>query len=309
MALLFPRKTQAVVGIDIGSTSIKMVELCPLHKQLWLQDFAVVPLVPNAMTAAIQAAYTQMRTTTRHAAIAMPANTVISKTMPMDATFSEEELEAHIQLEAAAALPFPVDEVCMDFSVLGINETDPTKVDVLLVAARRAQVIVRCDEVIAAGLVVDYIDVETFAIERVVNYVTYKDAAKTIVLIHFDETAMTFMVLHQRRLIYTHEELFSAEPLTETTEFLAPLLRRAMQFFISATPNCTVEKILLSGTGVNALSAIVADCLSLPVTIIDPFHTLFLSAAVNETALQQAAPALTIAFGLALRGIKNYDGD
>ncbi len=320
MALLFPRKPRAVLGLDISATAVKIVELRVANKQLCVHRVALVPLVSNtivdntikdaaAVTAAIQEAYAQMRFTTRHVAIALPATTVISKTLQVDATLSDEELEAHIQLEAASILPFPLDEVCMDFSVLGINEKDPVKADVLLIAARRAQVAVRRDRVAAAGLIVDCIDVETFAIERVVNYLMDKDPAKTVALIHFDVTAMTLIVLHQRRVIYTHEELLSTQQLTDAVESLAPLLRRAMQFFISATPDYLVEKVLLSGFGVSALSIMVSDCLSLPVTIINPFHNMSLSAVVNAHPLQQEASTLTIACGLALRGITHYDGN
>jgi type IV pilus assembly protein PilM len=307
MALLFPRKMRPVLGLDIGATVIKMVELRCMHQQLWLQRFAVVPF-PHAaaLSAAIQEAYTQMCTATRDVAIAMPAAAVISKTLQVDVALPEEELEAHIQLEAAAALPFPLDEMCMDFSVLGCNEINPAKADVLLVAARKAQVALRCDSIISAGLAVDSIDVEIFALERVVNYLNHADAVKTIALFHFDETTITFMVLHQRRVIYTHEELYSVQQLTETIESLVPLLHRAMQFFISSIPNHPVESILLSGLRVSVLSTIVADELSLPVTIVNPFQAMSLAAVVNESQLQQQAATLTIACGLALRGVKNY---
>jgi type IV pilus assembly protein PilM len=320
VVLLFPRKTHAVLGVDISAAAVKMVELRVANKRLWIQGFALVPLMPNtivdntikdaaAVTAAIQEACMQMRITTRHVAIALPASTVISQTLLVDASLSDEELEAYIQLEAASILSFPLTEVCMDFSVLGTNKTDPTKVDVLLVAARMAQVVARRDMVTAAGLIVDFIDVETFAIERVVNYLTYKHARQTIALIHFDVTAMTLIILHQRNIIYTHEELFSTQPLTETVEFLTPLLRRAMQFFISAIPGCSVDQVLLSGVGVSALSDMVSECLSLPVTIINPFHTLSLATGVNEARLWQEASTLTIACGLALRGIAYYGGN
>lgn len=320
MALLFPRKTRAVLGLDISSTAVKMVELRVANERLWVQGFALVPLMSNtivdntikdaaAVTAAIQEAYTQMHATTRHVAIALPVSTVISKTLQVDATLSDEELEAHIQLEAASALPFSLEELCMDFSTLGVNEKDLTKVDVLLVAARMAQVAARCDRAIAAGLTVNYIDVETFAIERVVNYLMYKNATQAITVIHFDATALTLMVLHQRRIIYTHEELFHTQQVTETIESLMPLLRRAMQLFISAAPGCMVEQVLLSGFGVNALPTMVSECLSLPVTVINPFHTLSVATEVNEAQLQQEASTFTVACGLALRGMVRYDGD
>ncbi len=315
MALLFPRKAHAVLGLDINATAVRILELRRTDKQLGVQSLAIVPLMPNAIVdnlikspqdviSAIKAALGQMHFSTRHVGIALPTTAVISKTVTIDAGLSEEELEAHVQLEAATAIPFPLDEVCMDFSVLGVNEKDFTKVDVLLVAARLAQVDARRNVVETAGLVVDYIEVDSFAVERCVNYLRYKDAPKTIAAIDFGPTTMTLTVIHQRRVIYTHEELLSVQPLTES---LTPLLRRAMQMFLSSAKSHPVDEILLSGSELNGLTAIVSDDLSLPVTIINPFHAMLLTDTVNALQLQQEASAFTIACGLALRGLMHYD--
>ena len=315
MALLFPRKTHAVLGLDISPTAVKILELRRTNKQLRVQGFAVVPLMSNAIVdnviknpqnviSAIKAALEQMPFSTRHVGIALPATAVISKTIAIDASLSEEELEAHIQLEAATAIPFPLDEVCMDFSPLGVNEKDPTKVDVLLVAARLAQVEARRNVVETAGLLVDCIEVESFAVERCVNYLRYKDDSKTIAVIDFNKTIMTLTVMYQRRVIYTHEELLSSQPVTES---LMPLLRRAMQMFFSSAQSYPVDEILLSGSGISGLTTIVSDDLSLPVTIINPFYTMLLTDTVNALQVQQELSTFTIACGLALRGLTYYD--
>lgn len=318
MALLFSRKIQAVLGVDISATAVKILELQSAHKQLWVQNFALVPLMPNAIldytikdpnavNVAIQEAYAQMPFTTRRVAIAMPSPAIISKTLQVDAALSEEELEAHIQLEAAAVIPFSLDEVCMDFSILGVSKKDPAKADVLLVAARRTQVDARREMVTAAGLIVDFIDVETFAIERVMNHLTYKDTAQTTALLHFDGTSMTLIVLRHSRVVYSHEELLSAQQLTESIESLTPLLRRAMQFFLSSVEGCQVDQILLSGVGIDGINAMVAECLSLPVALVEPFQNMPLAAGVDAKWFQQERSALMVACGLALRGVNHHD--
>jgi type IV pilus assembly protein PilM len=315
MALLFPRKTHAVLGLDISTTAVKILELRRINKQFWVQGFVAVPLRPNAIVdnqiknpqsviTAIKTALEQAHFSTRHVGIALPAAAVISKTVIIDTDLSEEELEAHVQLEAATAIPFPLDEVCMDFSVLGVNEKDSTKVDVLLVAARLAQVEARRNVVESAGLVVDCIEVESFAVERCVHYLRYKDDRKTIAVIDLGKSTMILTVIHQRQVIYTHEELLGSQPVTES---LMPLLRRAMQMFLSSAQSHPVDEILLSGSNIDELAAIVADDLSLLVTIINPFHTMLLTDTVNALQLQQEASAFTIACGLALRGLMHYD--
>jgi type IV pilus assembly protein PilM len=315
MSLLFPRKAHAVLGLDISATAVKILELRRANKQFWVQGLAVVPLIPNTIVdnlikspqsviTAIKAALEQTHFSTRHVGIALPAAAVISKTVVIDAGLSEEELEAHVQLEAATAIPFSLDEVCMDFSVLGVNEKDPTKVDVLLVAAHLAQVEARRDVVETAGLLVDCIEVESFAVERCVHYLRYKDDPKTIAMFDLGKVTMILVVIHQRRVIYTHEELLSSQSLTES---LTPLLRRAMQMFLSSAQSYPIDEILLSGSDISRVAAIISDDLSLPVTIINPFHTMLLADTVNVLQLQQEASAFTIACGLALRGLMHYD--
>ncbi len=320
MALLFPRKRHAVLGVDISGTAVSILELRRAHTKLWVQGFAVAPftsstlvahsiLEPTAMIRAIQAALDQSHFSTRHVAIAMPAAAVISKTLSIDANLSEEELEAHVQLETAAAIPFSLDEVCMDFSVLGLNEKDPTKADVVWVAARRAQVEARRDVLETAGLIVDYIEVESFAVERSVNYFTYKNTLKTIAVFDLSKIKVILTVIHQRRLIYINEEWLHGSQLTESTEYLVPLLRRMMQLFISSTQTCPVDEILLSGPDVSEFVKVVSESLILPVTIIDPFQNMYPATTVNALQLQQEASSLVIACGLALRGVVGRDRD
>lgn len=318
MVLLFPRKTHAILGMDISATAVKILELRHINKRLRVQGFAVAPLMPHvidhnqikdpsAVTAAIQLGLGQMHFSTRHVAIAMPATAVISKIVSIDASLSEEELEAHVQLEAATVIPFPLDEVCMDFSVLEVDEKDPAKANVLVVAARRAQVDLRRNTVAAAGLMVDCIEVESFAIERVVNHLTDEDTAKTIAVIDFGAMTMTLTVIRQRRMIYTHEELLSMQPLTAAMDSLMPLLRRVMHIFLSSVDGCPVDQIWLSGLEISGLCAIVSEGLSLPTAIINPFHHMSLATAVNEQQLQREASAVVTACGLALRGLAHYD--
>lgn len=310
MVLLFPRKARAVLGLDISATAVKILELRARHKQIELQGFAVAPLAPQAIVdhtikdstavaAAIQSAYRQMNSNTRHVAIAVPAAVVISKTVSIAAHLSAIELEAEIQLEAATAIPFALDEVCMDFSVLGMNEKDPSKMDVFLVAARKTQVNVRCDVVKSAGLTVDYVDVETFAIERAMHLILPTESPETIVLIHFDESLMIFRVIQRGSIIYTHEEILSTK--TFVADNLTPLLKRAMQLFLSSQTESSIDRILLSGMYANDLCSWVLDCFSLPVTMVNPFQTM--NVKMNDLQLQQVAPNLLTACGLALRGI------
>lgn len=360
MALLFPKKAHPILGIDISSTAAKVLALSrDSGSRLRVESFGLAAIPPDAIvennikdlaavSEALQLALGRARPNTQHAGIAMPSTAVISKVLQVDATLSDEELEAHIELEAASSIPFPLEEVRMDFTVLGINEKDPSKSNVLLVASRMEHVDARIDVLEEAGLIVDFVDVETFAVERATNYLkeTLPDNGinKTVAVIDFGATMTTLTVLYNMQAIYSREEIFGGRQLTEAIqrryhlsyedagrmkkigglpddykeevlypfrESLIPLVRRSMQFFLSSGHGQSVDHILLAGGGANidGLSDMISERLSAPCTVVNPFINMSLSRSINEANLHQDASSLLVCSGLALRGFPEYGTD
>ncbi len=320
MVLFFPRKARAVLGLDLSAAAVRMLALGRAGPRLTVQGVGLAPLMPNAIlghtiqhsadvVAAIQDALGQMQSNLRHVAIAMPATGIISKTLQLQAEFCNEALEAHIQLEAATSIPFPLDEVCMDFFVLGPNAINPDKVDVVWVAARKMEVDARIAVAEEAGLIVDYVDVDMFALERAVNDLEKQDIHKTIAVVDVETTTIRLTVIQQRRAVYTQEEVLGAQQAIEGVQALAPLLRRAMQLFVSTEKSAPVDKIILTGRGATAegLQSMMVDCFSLPVSVAAPFQNKALAAGMNREGLDEVSPALMWAFGLALKGCVHYD--
>ncbi len=356
MGLLFPRKSHSVLGVDLSSTAAKVLELSYSSGRYKVESFGLATIPPEAIvennikdfavvTEALKLALERAKVSTRYAAIAMPSTAVISKILQVDASLSDDELEAHIQLEAATLIPFPLAEVRMDFTVLEINEKDASKMNVLFVASRTENVDARVDVLEDAGLTVDFVDVETFAVERSVNFLRTllpdQGVDKTIAVIDFGATMTTLTVLHNMRAIYSREEVFGGRQLTEAIqrryhlsyeeagrmkkmgglpadyeeevlkpfrESLIPLVRRSMQFFLSSGYSHNVDFILLAGGGahLNGLSEMLADRLSAPCVIADPFENMSLARGLNEDSLRLDAPAFMVSCGLALRGFPEY---
>lgn len=320
MALLFHRKRPAVLGVDLGAAAVKVLELSRSAEGLRVEGFASVAIAPGLITdntiqdvaalgAALTLALAQAKVSAAHAAIALPATLVISKTLQVDATLPEEELEATMQLEAASSISFPLTEVYRDFAVLGLHEKDPAKMDVLLVAARRAPVDTRVLVLHNAGLSVDCVEVETFTMERVVNYLNLAED-KTIAVIQVSAAMITLTVIYRKRVIYSREEL-CGNAATLDVDLLMPLLRRFLQLFLSSASSHTIDQIWLTGEGAHTMGLCdrIAESLAISCGIMQPLHTMSLAATVDAAALAQAAPSLALACGLALRGMINHDRD
>ena len=154
IAHLFKRTKPPLVGIDISSSAVKLLELSKSGSRYRVESYAVEPLPPNsvveknitdveAVGEAIRRAVKRSGTRTRHAAVAIAGSSVITKIVPMPAGMSEDEMENQIEFEADQYVPYPLEEVNLDFEVLGASENNPDTVDVLLAACRSENVDMR----------------------------------------------------------------------------------------------------------------------------------------------------------------------
>lgn len=233
------RKKQALLGVDISSTAIKLVELTRTGSYsvgaYRVEAFAQEPLAVGAVTekkiadveqvgSAIQKALARSRSKTKHAAVAVPGSAAITKTIAMSSALSDSEMEAQIQLEADQYIPYPLEEVNLDFDILGPSAASSEMVDVLLAASRRENVDDRVAALEMAGLTAEVVDIETYAMEnacalQLANIDEGLDA-KTIAVADVGATTTTLHVLHGGLIVYTREQNFGGNQL------LADLQRR-----------------------------------------------------------------------------------
>jgi type IV pilus assembly protein PilM len=351
----FGRKNRALLGIDISSTAIKLVELArtpgataePYH----IVAFAVESLPVNAVVEkriadvevvgqAIQRAVLKSGTSAKRAAVAVSGSSVITKVITMADGLSDAEMETQIQLEADQYIPYPLEEVNIDFDVLGPSANGIDMVDVLLAASRRENVDDRVAALEIAGLTAEIVDVEAYAMENACALLLGDSSSElqehTLAIADVGATTTTLHVMHNGSSVYTREQNFGSQQLLDEvqrryglpsdqaleqlnsgelpenyqTEVLGPFkealaqqIARARQFFYSSTRFDHTDHIILAGgcARINEVDRLVEARLGCPASVADPFRHMSTASHIDTDALSQVAPAMMIAVGLALR--------
>lgn len=228
MPTLFRKKSDTLLGIDISSSAVKLVELSRSAGRYQIEAYAIEPLPANAMVdrnlaevegvaQALTRALARSRSKVRQAAVALPGSAVIGKLLEMEAGLSEEELENLLRLEADQYIPYPLDEVALDFEVLGPAPRNPERAEVLLAACRKENVEAREAALALAGVEARVVEVEAHALERacaLLQPCEDKPAALVAVL-DVGATLTTFSVLQGERTLYSREQLFGGRQLVE----------------------------------------------------------------------------------------------
>ncbi|HEY5612670.1 MAG TPA: pilus assembly protein PilM [Lysobacter sp.] len=340
----------ALVGVDISSTAVKLLQLSRAGNRYRVEHYAVEPLPPNAVVEkniveveavgdAIKRAVARSGTRAKHAVAAVAGSSVITKMIPMPADLDEDELEAQVELEAVNYVPYPIEEVNLDFEVLGPMPNTPDTVQVLLAASRSENVEVRASALELGGLIPRVMDVEAFAIENAFALLADQLSAPRdglVALIDSGATMTTLNVLRNGRTIYSREQVFGGKQLTDEVmrryglsyeeaglakrqgglpesyqaEVLEPFkeamvqqVSRLLQFFYAGTEFNRVDQIVLAGgcASIPGIGPMVEEQLGVPTLIANPLANMTLGPRVQAHALAQDAPALMIACGLALR--------
>ncbi|KKJ97164.1 pilus assembly protein PilM [Stutzerimonas stutzeri] len=348
---LFTKKANTLLGIDISSTSVKLLELSRSGSRYRVEAYAVEPLPANAVVEkniaelegvgqALQRVVAKAKTGCKSAVVAVSGSAVITKIIEMDAGLSDEELENQLKIEADQYIPYPVEEVAIDFEVQGPAPRSPGRAEVLLAACRKENVEIREAALALAGLTAKVVDVEAYALERSYGLLAPQLGAAhgelTVAVVDIGATMTTLSVLHNGRTIYTREQLFGGRQLTEEiqrryglsqeeaglakkqgglpddydSEVLLPFkeavvqqVSRSLQFFFAAGQFHDVDCILLAGgtASIPGLDHMIQQKIGTQTLVANPFADMALSSKVNAGALASDAPALMIACGLALR--------
>ncbi len=348
---LFKKKANMLLGIDISSTSVKLIELSRSGGRYKVEAYAVEPLPPNAIVEkniaelevvgqVIARVVTKARTSVKHAAVAVAGSAVITKIIEMEAGLSEEELENQIKIEADQYIPYPLEEVAIDFEVQGVTARSADRVNVLLAACRKENVEVREAALALAGLSAKVVEIEAYSLERAYGLLAEQlgsgEEDLTVAIVDIGATMMTLSVLHNGQTIYTREQLFGGKQLTDEiqrryglsteeaglakkqgglpddyeTEVLNPFkeavvqqVSRSLQFFFAAGQYSDVDYILLAGgtASIVGLDQLVQQKIGTSTLVANPFANMTLSNKVNAGALASDAPSLMMACGLAMR--------
>ncbi|MFN6961248.1 MAG: pilus assembly protein PilM [Rhodocyclaceae bacterium] len=345
-------KARSLLGLDLGSAAIKMVELSAVrgggyrvacHAIEPLPEGAVVDgniANHDAVTAAIARCWKRLDTSTRHVAMALPTAAVITKKIILPANLREAAMEVQVESEANQYLPFALEEVNLDFQVIGPTPNDPDEVEVLIAASRKEGVEDRVACAEAAGLKPVVMDVESYAMLAAFELVRVQFAGSTadtlFALVDIGATAMKVTMMRGDQQVYTREQAFGGNQLTQDivraygmsheeaealkrtgpmpenydSEILQPFLEalalevsRAIQFFFTSTQYSEVHHIVLMGGGalLPGVTDAVTDRTQIDSVLANPFADMTLSSKVRPRQLLADAPALMVACGLALR--------
>jgi type IV pilus assembly protein PilM len=231
------KQSEPLLGIDIGSSSVKIVELSKSGSELKVQSAGVFPLPPNtivegridnaeALAATLTRAVQKLRTKAKNVAIAVPGSAVITRVLEMPANLSDDEMESQLLLEAEQYIPYSLDEVSIDFAVLETDvdedddedEENQRRAKVLLVACRKESTDTVLTVMEEADLVAKIIDVEPFCLERVYPLLAEQleeDSDSLIAVVDCGATNLRVNVLDKGSTVYSREELFGTRQLNE----------------------------------------------------------------------------------------------
>lgn len=344
-------KSQApLVGVDISSTAVKLLQLSRTGTGYRVEHYAVEPLPPNAVVEkniveieavgdAIRRAMARSGSRAKHGAAAVAGSSVITKIIPMAADLDEDDLESQVELEAVNYIPYPIEEVNLDFEVLGPMPGNADLVQVLVAASRSENVEMRASALELGGLAPRIMDVEAFAIENA--YALQADALNVrsdglVALVDVGATMTTLNILRNGRSLYSREQVFGGKQLTDEVmrryslsyeeaglakrqgglpesyeievlepfkEALVQQISRLLQFFYAGSEFNRVDQVVLAGgcASIPGVAEMVEEQLGVPTVVANPLAHMTLGPRVQAHALAQDAPALMIACGLALR--------
>lgn len=227
----FKERTPPLIGVDISSTSVKMVELAEGGKGSYrLEGYAIASLAKDAVVDGnitgldlvadgIKRAWKMLGSRERRLALALPAAAVISKKVLMQAGLREEDMELQVEAEANQYIPFSLDEVNIDFQEIGPSPNNPEEVEVLIAASRKEKIEDRVAAAEGAGLKVEIMDVETYATEAAYTLIATQlpNGGKdlTVMIVDIGASMMHINVLHDNQSVYIREQTFGGNQLTQ----------------------------------------------------------------------------------------------
>lgn len=349
---IFSPKAPPLFGLDISSSSVKMLEIVEAGKGVYRVERYVIEPLPRDATVdgnisnlesvveAVKRGYKRLGTRSKHVAMAVPTGAVITKKIIVPASLRENELEVQVESEANQYIPFALEEVNLDFQVVGPSPTSPEEQEVMIAATRKEKVEDRVAVAESAGLKASVMDIESFAQQAALGLVVKQlpNAGKdmNIAIVDIGANVMNVSVMRNDQSIYTREQAFGGNQLTQDivarygmsaeeaenakrsgglpddfeTEVLRPFMenlsmevQRALQFFFTSTQYHSVEQILLAGGSavIPGMDEVVHTRTQVPTMVANPFASMQASPRIQLKKLMVDAPSLIVACGLAMR--------
>jgi len=349
---IFKPKAPPLFGLDISSSSVKMLEIVDAGKGAYRVERYAIEALPReavvdgninnleAVTESVKRAHKRLGTRTKYVAMAVPSGAVITKKIQVAGTLREDELEVQVEGEANQYIPFALEEVNLDFQILGPAPSSPEEQEVLIAATRKEKVEDRVAVAESAGLKALVMDVESFAQQAALGLVVQSlpggGQDMNVAVVDVGANVMNVSVLRNDQSVYTREQAFGGNQLTQDIisrygmspeeaenakrsgglpdDFEAEVLRpfmenlsmevqRALQFFFTSTAYHSVDHILLAGGSavIPGMEEVVNTRAQVPTSVANPFAAMQTSPRIQLKRLIADAPSLIVACGLAMR--------
>jgi type IV pilus assembly protein PilM len=207
--VIFRKKRVKYLGLDIGSTAVKLVQLVKEANQLQVSSYAQVVIhraekqtTEEAVEQAIQTALNTINTQSRQVVTALPDITVASQRLQIDPTIADRE--AAVLLAAAPSIPQPLDTVHLDFQVLEDAVEETVKLSVLCVSCSKEVVYKRLQLLANCRLKLSILEVNSHALERVFQYFYQITVYKYWMLVDIGIRTATFLLWEKQQVRGTY---------------------------------------------------------------------------------------------------------
>jgi type IV pilus assembly protein PilM len=352
MGSLFNRQPSAMLGLDISSSSVKLVELGrDKTGRLVLENCAIVPLEMGWITDgsiekfdevadAVRRLVKKSGTKTKNVAMALPPSAVITKKIVLPGGLSDQELELQVEAEANQYIPFPLDEVSLDFCIVGPSANSAGDVEVLIAASRKEKVQDIQGLAEAAGLKPIIVDVESYAsrlaTSRLIANMPNQGLGSIVALFEVGAMTTSMQVIRNDEVLYDRDQAFGGAQLTQMivrqygfsleeaeskkrsgelpddygTVVLQPFIEslvqeigRALQFFFTSTTHNKVDMVMLAGgsAALPGLTAAVTQQTTFACSVANPFEGMETADGIRLNKMAREAPSYLTSCGLALR--------
>ncbi|MBX9836483.1 MAG: pilus assembly protein PilM [Burkholderiaceae bacterium] len=352
MGSLFSRQSAPLLGIDISSSSVKLVELghnkvgalvlerCAIEQleRGWITDGNIEKF--DEVADALRRLIKKSGARTKNVALALPPSAVITKKITLPAGMTDQELEVQVESEANQYIPFSLDEVSLDFCVVGPSKNAPGDIEVLIAASRREKVQDIQGLAEAAGLKAVIVDIEShasrLAASRLIAALPNQGVDTMVALFEIGALTTSMQVIRNDEVLYDRDQAFGGAQLTQLivrqygfsaeeaeskkrsgdlpedymsvvlrpfVEILAQEIGRTLQFFYTSTPHNRVDYIMLAGGSapLMGLTEAVTESLGAVCTVVNPFEDMEIGSAVRMKKMAREAPSYLTSCGLAMR--------
>lgn len=286
-------KTKSLLGLDIRSNSIRLVELSSFGNNYKLE--LCINIASGDITE-LKKILEQVKSKTKNVAVALSHSAIIFKEIEVEQGLSDKETEDFLQFNIEKYIGEPEANISFDYQAIKKLADESTVLRLVAVRRERVEKYIKLLQV--ADLCPKIIDIDSYALERAVRR-QIKNINGLMAIINIDYETILIVVINREKIVYAHEDFINAEEMCSIDQIIAQLKIKLSLVFASLHE--PFERIILSGekATIPELDKAIDTHFNIQTTIIDPFFGM----QVPQELKQKIAPEMLISCGLALRVI------